>query len=148
MRVRLKQVLEFRCFNLCHSIPEIQKKGQLQRKANARQTPFNLYRSRELLRTMCRRTSIPSALWLAEISSNVKTKPVNSSAFKPLDFGTPTVFFSTAEIIKALLSHSIITNYDTKTPAPVLDPPPSLSLEDAADWPCASPSPSPTNRML
>lgn len=55
---------------------------------------------------------------------------------------------STADIIRPYCRPIRSINYDTKTPAPLLDPPPSLSLEDAADWPCASPSPSPTNRML
>lgn len=55
---------------------------------------------------------------------------------------------STADIIRPYCCRPYrFINYDTKTPAPLLDPPPSLSLEDAADWACAS-SPSPTNRML
>lgn len=45
---------------------------------------------------------------------------------------TPDVF-SVPQNHKALLLCSIFTNYETKTPAPLFDPPPSLSLEGAAD---------------
>lgn len=80
------------------------------------------------------------------LTKKKESNPVKSSILKPR-FHDSNHIFSTAEIIRPYGRPPLLTNYDTKTPAPLLDPPPSLSLEDAADWPCAS-SPSPTNRML